>query len=184
MPATDLTAVIVGLATAYTGPQNEPLPANSVALGGSWAGNWLYTGATDSGVALGHSKNTNDIMIEEQSTPALITVTSSDIGVTITLAEDTIENMKVAYGSGSIVVNAGATPPNKVYTFNDTLATFAIAFEGLNKFGKARRVYVPSAIAIAQADTAYRRAAANRTYATRFRAICPPTSITVTEITG
>ena len=185
MPSPNLANVIVGPATLYTGAANsDVLPANSVALGGSWGGTWVYSGATDSGVAWNVTQNTQDITIEEQPNPAAVTVLTMDVSVSVTLAEDTIENMKISFG-GTLTVNAGATPPNKVLTFNTNVNNYALGFEGLGATaGKPRRVYIPNVVSISQAQVPYRRAAEKRMYAVTFRAICAPSSITVTEITG
>lgn len=183
MPTPTLTNIIVGQATGYTGPVNEPMPALSVALGASWGGNWTYWGGTDSGVSFGYVENTNDIRIEEQPNPAAVTVDTVDCSIAVTLAEDTLETMKLAFG-GTLVVNSGATPPNKVLTMGVALNTYAVGFEGLNPLGFARRVYVPNVVAISQAQVAYRRAAEKRMYAVTFRAICNPTSITITDRTS
>lgn len=184
MPTPTLTNVIVGAATLYTGAANtDVLPANSVALGGSWGGTWVYSGGTDSGVTMGVTQNTQDIMIEEQPNPASIQPNTVDISVAVTLAEDTVENMKLTWG-GSLVINTGATPPNKVLTLAATVPTVAVGFEGINPFGKPRRIYIPAAVAVANAQVGYRRAAEKRMYAVTFRAICAPSSVTVTEVTG
>lgn len=184
MPSPTLTNVIVGQATGYTGAANtDVLPANTVALGGAWGGTWVYFGATDSGVTMGVTQNTTDITIEEQPNPASIQPNTVDISIAVTLAEDTVENMKLTWG-GALVVNAGATPPNKVLTLAATVPTMAVGFEGLNPYGKARRVYIPSAVAVANAQVPYRRAAEKRMYSVTFRAICAPSSVTITEMTG
>lgn len=184
MPSVDLTAVIVGQATGYTGVANtDVLPADTVALGGAWGGTWAYFGATDSGVTMGVTQNTTDVRIEEQPNPAAVTVDTMDITVSVTLAEDTLENMKIAWG-GALVINSGATPPNKVLTFNTALNNYAVGFEGLNKFGKARRIYLPNCVSVSATQTAYRRAADKRMYAVNFRYIGPIGSATAREITG
>lgn len=184
MPSPNLTNVIVGQATGYTGSANtDVLPANSVALGGLWGGTWVYFGATDSGVAWNVTQNTVDIRIEEQPNPAGVEVDTLDVVVAVTLAEDTIENMKIAYG-GALTVNAGATPPNKTLVLNTNVNNYAVGFEGLNSYGKVRRVYVPNVVSVSQAQTAYRRAADKRMYAVTFRAICAPSSIQIVDVTG
>lgn len=182
MPTPILTNVLVGGATLYTGAASVAMPANTVALGGTWT-SWTYAGGTESGVQFGIAKNTQDRMIDEQSTPVGVDTVSTDVTVAVTLAEDTIENIKLSAGSGTLAVNSGATPPNKVFTLADPLNQFAVGFEGLNNYGLARRVYIPIAVISGQVLVPYQRVASKRLYAVTFRAICPPTSITVTDIT-
>jgi hypothetical protein len=183
MPTPTLTNVITGGATIYTGAASLAMPASTVVLGAAWPAGWTYAGGTDSGLVFGIAKNTQDRTIDEQSTPVNVDTLSTDVTVAVTLAEDTIENIKLSAGSGTLVVNAGATPPNKVFTLDDPLNTFAVGFEGKNGFGLARRVYLPIAIISGQVAVPYQRVASKRMYAVTFRAICPPTSITVTDVT-
>jgi hypothetical protein len=184
MPAPNLANIVVANATAYSGPLNEPMPANTVALGTAWGGNWTYTGGQDDSgpLTFNFSQDVQRHMIEEQSMPAAITVNTSDPSVTMTLAEDTLENMKLAFGSGgTLTVNAGATPPNKILTPADAITLVAFGFEALNLFGKPRRVYFARAVVYASAQTPYRRSAAKRSYAITVSALVQPV---ITEITG
>lgn len=185
-PTPNSANVTVAYGYGYTAPINEPMPANSVAFGGSWGGNWTYTGATDQGYALGITKNANDIRIEEQSTPAQIVTDTTDVSVTFAMAEATLENLKIALGSGSLAVNSGATPPNKVLTLADPLNQVAFGLEAPNIFGvtKPRRLYIPIAVIIAQIAIPLRRAAEKQMYAVTVRAVCPMSSITITDVTG
>jgi hypothetical protein len=184
MPAPNLTNIVVANATAYSAPLNEAMPANSVALGTAWGGNWVYTGGQDDSgpLTFNFAQNVQQHMIEEQSMPAAITVNTSDPSVTMTLAEDTVENMKLAFGSGgTLTVNAGASPPNKVLVTADIVTVVAFGFEALNLFGKARRVYFSRAVVYASAQTPYRRSAAKRAYAITISSLVQPT---ITEMTG
>lgn len=179
------TNVLVGGAKLFTAPASTAMPANTVALDAAWPAGWVYPGATDGGTAFNVAKSTQDRMIDEQSVPVGVDVVSTDISIATTLAEDTIENIKLAYGSGLLTVNAGATPPNKVYTFDDPLDQYAVGFEGINTFGKPRRFYLPIAVAVVGGTpTNYTRVASKRLYAVTFRAICLPTLCSITDVTG
>jgi hypothetical protein len=184
MPTPTISNIVVANATAYSAPKNEPMPANTVALGAAWGGNWTYTGGQDDGgpLTFNFTQNVTRHMIEEQSMPAAITVDTSDPSVTMTLAEDTLENMKLAFGSGgTLTVNAGASPPNKVLVTADIITVIAFGFEALNLFGKARRVYFSQAVVYAAAQTPYRRSAQKRAYAITIASLVQPT---ITEMTG
>lgn len=186
MVAPVLTNVIVGEATLYIGPANTAMPDDTVALGEAWPVGWTYIGATDAGVTLTVSTNTQDITIEEQSTPALVTVTSKDVTVACALAEDTIANMKTAYGGGTLTTQVAATGTigKSTLTLSDTLDQLAVGFEGVNPEGFFRRVYIPVVVSVASVGTSYRRAAAKRMYPISLRAICAPSSIEIVDMTA
>jgi len=183
------TNVLVGAGTMYVGPANTPPPADSVPLGGTWPAAWVNPGATEQGLSFSVNSQTQDIMVEEQSTPVLVVITTKQVQVAVTLSEDTVANMKLAYGGGTLTTTAAGAAgsgiaPKTTLTLNDNLDSLAVAFEGRNVAGLARRVYIPVVISAAQVQTSYRRAANNRSYPVTLRAICPPTAITISDITG
>jgi hypothetical protein len=186
------TNVLVGTAQVWYAPFTppntpEPAPADTIALGASWSGNWVAVGATDQGVTFSVDVKTNDILVEEQMTPALVTVDSEDISITFTSAEDVVANMLLAYGTGSSAVQAPTSSliGKTTLTLGKTLNQFSVGFEGTNSFGLFRRVYIPRAVAGGtKVDTVYRRAKAERMYSVSFRALSDPTAIVITEQTA
>lgn len=178
--------VLVGVGALYTAPANTPPPADSVPLNGAWGTPWVPVGATEEGVSLQVQRETQDIRVEEQSTPVAVVANTSDVRVLTALSEDTIESMKLAYGGGTIVTTAATTtqPPKKTLTLSDTLDQLAVGLEGVDVEGFPRRIYVPLAVSVAEVTTAYRRAANNRSYAVSLRALCPLPSIVIADITG
>lgn len=183
--------VLVGTAQMYFAPFGkttpttpEPPPADTIAKGAAWAGNWVAIGATEQGVKLTVNKKTTDIMVEEQSTPALVTVDTETVSVAVSLAEDTIANMQLSYGGGTITtVAATATLIGKTtLQLALGLELLSVGFEGVNSKGFWRRVYIPKCVSVASVDTSYRRAAAARLYPTTIRAICAPTQIQIVDM--
>lgn len=185
-PTPTTSNVIVGQATMYTAPANTTAPADTLADGATWLTPWVYSGATNEGVSFLVSSNTQDINIEEQSTPVMVLTTSKNIRIQATLSEDTLETMKLAYGGGTITTVAAATgvPGKKTLTLADPLDQLAVGFEGINPQGFFRRVYIPQVVSVADVTTAYRRAAGERLYAVELRAICPPSSIKIVDKTA
>lgn len=163
--------VIVGAATLYTAPPSTPLPADTVAYGAGWGAPWVDVGATEEGVTQIVGTNSQDITIEEQAAPISVTVASSNVRIQTALAEDIIENIKIAWGRGTLTTVVGP-PATKTLALSDTYNQFAIGFEALNAFGFFRRFYVPSVLSTADVTTRYRRAAAERSYTVEFRAVC------------
>lgn len=193
--AVDATQVFVGEARLFTAPFGTAYPADDVPANqgvngviADWTApaGWLAAGATQEGVTLGVVQNTNDIPIEEQSTPALVTVSSTEISVATVLSEDVLETLKLAYGGGTITTTAAATGiiGKKQLVLAEGISKLALGLDGFNKYGFFRRVKIPSVLPVANVQTAYRRAADARRYAVTFRAICKPSDITIYDKTA
>jgi hypothetical protein len=175
---------------AIASEQATPQPftvANGISLGQAWGGNWVAVGATNEGVTFAVDAKTNDIDVEEQMTPVLVTIDSEDISVSFTSAEDIVANMQLAYGTGSVLTQAatGSIIGKTTYTLGKTLNQYSVGFEAVNSFGLFRRVYIPLVVSAAsKVETVYRRAKAERMYAVTLRALCDPTQIVITEQTA
>lgn len=116
------TNVLVGFATLWYAPNlggtaPEPLPADTVALGSPWGGNWVSPGATEAGLTWSVDAKPVDIYIEEQSNPVLTPIDTSDFMMDATLMEDTVANMALVYGRGAI---AATTSPGRSVTDGTT----------------------------------------------------------------
>ena len=186
MAVPDTAKVLVGYAKLWTAPALTAMPADTVAEDAGFVSPWTYVGGTEEGVTLNVSSETGDIRIEEQSIPVRIIATAKNVRIRVALSEDTVENMKLAYGGGTITTVAAGVgqPAKKTLTLSDTLDELAACFEGLNSFGKWRRIYIPKVLSLADVETRYRRAANNRSYPIELRAICAPSDIKVVEKTA
>jgi hypothetical protein len=138
--------VIVGEAFVMTAPygvasanQPEPMVSDLIPYGDPWGGNWTQIGSTNDGVTVGYEPKPVEIYIEEQPTPALVTIDTSNVSIKFTLAEDVLNNMLLAYGVGSIATQAAsATQIGKsTYTFGITLNAYSLAFEANNAYGSS-----------------------------------------------
>jgi hypothetical protein len=194
IPQYDRTKVLTGMARCFLQkltPTSVPaLPLDTVALNGAWPATgvniWVPVGATEEGMTLRFQRSTQDIVIEEQLTPVDVVTTGVDMSMAITLDQDTIDSMIAAYGGGTAVVTAAGVgiTGKTVLTIGSDLDSYAFGFEAKNSYGMARRVLVPLVKSVGQAETAYRRAANKRMYATSFRTLCAPEEVIVTEITA
>lgn len=187
--------VFTGQVTLWVAAANSPIPADSVAIDTDWsvlttggitAGMWRAPGATQAGWSTEYATTTNDITIEEQSIPAATLKTATSYRITGVLSEDVLENVKLAYGGGTLVTTAAASGVigKKTLTLSDTMDSLAVAIEGLNKFGFFRRIYIPVATSTASVTTPYRRAAGQRVYAVQFNAACAINQIVETDMTA
>lgn len=175
--------VIRGQAQIWTRPQDDTatLPSNALALGGDWStpatGNALWTaiGASESGATMRFSRSTNDITIEEQLNPVDIATTSIDPRIEVTLSEDTLETMKLAYGGGTITTVAPQTgiPGYRELKIAEDIEHLTLGLEGMNTKTQWRRVLWLDVLSVADVETSYRRSETQRLYAVSFRLVSP-----------
>jgi hypothetical protein len=184
--------VIRGQAQIWVRPQDDTatLPANTVGLGGDWAqtapaGNplWVPLGASESGATMRFSRSTNDITIEEQLNPVDIATTGVDPRIEVTLAEDTIETMKLAYGGGTIttVAPTSTDPGYKELQIAEDIEHLTLGLEGMNTKTQWRRVLWLDVLSVADVETSYRRAETQRLYAVSFRLVSPINTAIIRE---
>jgi hypothetical protein len=183
--------VIRGMAAIWTRPQDDTatLPSNALALGGDWStpatGNALWTpiGASESGATLRFSRATNDISIEEQLNPVDIATTSIDPRIEVTLAEDTLETMKLAYGGGTITTVAAASgvPGYRELKIAQDIDHLTIGLEGMNTKNQWRRILMLDVLSVADVETSYRNSETQRLYAVSFRLVSPIDQMLIRE---
>lgn len=151
-----------------------------------WVSPWTAIGATHEGFKINVDVSTTTVNIEEQSLPIAEQVESKGFNVEAALAEDTLESMRLSWGGSAISVTApGAGQPGKrTMSLTDDLTYYTFALEMRNKYGFARRIYIPKASVSGSGDTAFRRAADKRTYPLRITSICLPSEIQIVEFTA
>jgi hypothetical protein len=129
------------------------------------------------------SRSTNDISIEEQFNPVDIATTSVDPRIEVTLSEDTLETIKLAYGGGTITTVAPATgvPGYRELTIAEDIEHLTLGLEGMNTKLQWRRVLWLDVLSVADVETSYRRAETQRLYAVSFRLVSPISSAIIRE---
>lgn len=193
VPKYTRTNVMVGMAALFIQPYDPEvidfstlLPPDTQALGTPWTDPWVAVGATSEGVTLRQSRDTQDIMIEEQSNPIEKRVTSSSPQVELSLSEDTLQTMKWSWGGGTIVTTA-ATASEFGYsdlTISEELEHFMLGLESKNPAGMPRRVILGDVVSTGEVETAYRRADSQRLYPCVFSLLTPVTKMKVHDITS
>ena len=183
--------VLFGVGYLWTAAFGTALPAD-VNLGDSsqWAlSNWTYIGSTDQGVTLTFNPSMSNLQIEEQVTPVASLVSTATYQVTLALAEETLNNINLAYGAGGTLTqtaaNLGSNQPAKtVLNLSSNFASLACAILGANSLGYPRIFYIPKVNSAGQVQTAFRRAADKRMYPVTLNALCNLNQIAVIDITG
>jgi hypothetical protein len=168
-----LGAVNITLSAQTGGPATITLPV------------WLPAGATDQGWSFTGTKQTQDITVEEQSSPAGVTMTTQSVSIAGTLAEDVMQSWQWAFNGQKLVTAAASGQPGKTrIVLSDTIARYAVCLETQNKFGMARRVYIPDCVCLDSPNVGFRRAANKRMLAVSFRSVCNINQIWVDEFTA
>lgn len=186
-PTYDRTQVLVGQARRFIAPyvagSPAALPANTVALNGTWATPWVEIGATMAGLEFAFKRTTKKIMIEEQQTPVQITTTDTQFSFGLELAQDSLDTMKLAYGGGLITTVAPTTgvPGTQQLQIGADLSQYSFGFEGQNEFGFWRRVLVPVVVSVADVKTEYVRASKQRTYKVSFESLVDVSQVTILQ---
>lgn len=172
-PTYDRTKVMAGQVAVRLAPYNvtspAALPAESVALGGAWPSTpqpWAAVGASEQGASLVFRRNTQSLSVEEQLTPVKVETSEVEMRVEITLAEDTLETMRLSMGGGTITTTAAGvgTIGKKSLQLANDLEHFALGLEGKNPSGFWRRMLIPDVVSIADIEVTNRRAANLRLY--------------------
>lgn len=184
------TRVIVGMAALMTAPEGTALPVDTIANidiqtgENAWDTPWTYVGATDDGVTYSFERKTQEINIEEQSTPTDVTTDSATLTIEASLAEETLENMKLAHGGGVITTTAptATTPGVSVLKLSDTTDRLAVAFVGKNSMGFPLVFYVPIMNSVGKVETKFRRAADKRMYPISLNSICAINDVEIRHI--
>jgi hypothetical protein len=193
IPTYDRTKVMPGLAAIYLAPFSAAtpavLPADTVALGGTWPSTpqlWVPIGATEEGVTMAFRRNTQDIMVEEQITPVSVETSDADLRFEVSLSEDTLEVLRIAFGGGVVTTVAASSGiiGKKTLALSTDLDHMALGFECKNPEGFFRRMLIPEIVSIADISTPFRRANNARRYRAHFRALVPPESVTIINKTA
>lgn len=185
----DVNNVVVGPAALWLAPWDADTPptppADTVDVFTAFVPPWLGGGATDEGYKITFDANTQDINIEEQSTPVFRSVETKTVTIEASLKEDTVQSMQWSYGANVTTTAPGAAQPGKsVLTLTDDLQIWSVVLETKNAHGMARRYFIPKMVSAGSVETSFRRAADAHMYPLSLGSICATGDITITEITA
>lgn len=182
----DTSKVMVGEGALYTAPENTTEEPDATALFAGYADPWVHPGLTNEGVTSNFERDLNFHRVEEQSAPVFVTVNESTMSLATALAEDTLENLLLAMGGGSIEeVAAGAgTPGTSTYTPSDDLDIIAVGFEAKNTFGFFRRMYIPRAVSVGNVELPFRRSESKRMFGATFQSMSDMSAIKIKDKTA
>ena len=100
--------ILYGNAVIYKGPVGETVPADSVAHGTAWGGNWVRVGYTTKGVTATYEDEQTDIGVQEELSPVERFKSAESLNLETLLAELTSTYLDLAIGAGSVVTTPAA----------------------------------------------------------------------------
>lgn len=184
--------VVVGLAVGFFAEVGATIPANSVPFAGDWGSEWVQAGATEEGFRLGGESSTTNHNIEEQPNPALITLDNRTLSVSASLAEDTLESVRLSMGGGTITTTVGGVGEPTIrefklsenvdeFAFGLDMETYPVTVGGVSK-RVVRRIIIPRVAGSGSVDIAFRRAASKRLWPMTMTQLCKPSEVIIREI--
>ncbi len=160
--------VAIGPGSLYTAPADTARPTDTLIVGDAIVAPWIFVGATYQGATMTYEQTVQEIRIEEQSLPVKRLKTETKFNLTLSLSEDTMVNVALAYSGSLVVIAAGGTgsgiAAKQEIRLSDTLLQSAILFRMLNSFGVPRTLYIPRVVQGGNVATPVRRVAEQRIY--------------------
>lgn len=185
--------VVVGLAVGYFAEVGSALPLNTIPFSGDWGAPWKQAGGTEEGFRLTADMSSTPHTIEEQPNPVLTTLDNRTLSVAASLAEDTLDSMRLAFGGGTIttVVGTGGAPTVKDFALSPNVDEFAFGLDmetypvtispGVVK-RVTRRIIIPRMSGSGSVDVAFRRAASKRLWPLALTQLCKPSEVIIRDI--
>ncbi len=105
--------IIIGPARIFYAPIGEALPADSLAYGAEWTGDWEPIALTSAPFTMKRDVTTTDVMVEQSTLPVKRKVTEEKVAYETKLAELTADHLLLAMGGTKTVTNPGAAQVGK-----------------------------------------------------------------------
>lgn len=172
--------IVIGMAIGYYGVVGAAPPADTVKFGGDWGAAWVNPGATEEGWRLTGESTTTPHNIEEQPNPVIMTKDSQTLGIAASLAEDTLESLRLAFAGGTITTDAMTGVKN--FKLAEGIDEFAIGLDMRTHGGRTRRIILPRASGAGAVDVAFRRAASKRLWPVQFNMLNRPSDLIIREL--
>lgn len=185
MPITsrDIDAVTWGVADVWVAPVDTAIPTSTTTLTEPTDPTWIPMGFTAEGVQWSTTITKERIPAGEETIAAAgWAVTEMDSSISFSLTEDTIENLQLALGVGTVTMTAAAAGQigKKVLVLGETLIERAVAVMADNGKGFKDLIYIPRCMSGGEVSKSFRRAA-RRELAVTLAAACEPEDIQVVQ---
>jgi hypothetical protein len=125
--------ILLAPASIWYAPVGEDLPADSLAKGEDWGGNWASLGYTLEPLTVSYSRETMKVFVEQVTAAVKEKKTTEELILETTLAEFTGTNLEMVFGGTAEDTPAGAAQVGKTEHLmgGDTdIPVYAFGFEG------------------------------------------------------
>lgn len=138
------TDILVSGAWLWYAPEDEPRPdETSIDVGEDWGGNWDWLGLTTTPLTLNLASEEFEVDVQQLSTAILSSITSEEITLTTTLAEQTAAYLELLFGGNITTTAAGAS--QRGYTElkfggRTTRTVYSVGFEVIHTIANGTRL--------------------------------------------
>ncbi len=125
--------ILLAPASIWYAPVGEELPADSLAKGEDWGGNWESLGYTLEPLTVNYSRETIKVFVEQITAPVKEKKTTEELTLETTLAEFTGINLEMVFGGTATDTAAGPAQVGKTEHLmgGDTdIPVYTFGFEG------------------------------------------------------
>ena len=105
---TAIADIVQGPVTVYYAPVGEAEPADSVAYGAAWGGNWVAVGRTEEPLTVAYDVTTHESESQQDTLPLKETKVSERVALETLLKEITADNLQLTLGGTVTPTSAGA----------------------------------------------------------------------------
>lgn len=156
--AVDVTNLIAGPGTLYTGAFGATEPADSAVNTTPPSSTWTDVGGTQDGVTLNVIQEFFELEVDQIVDVPGRRLTKRDLQVQTNMAEPTLANLALALNGGTVTASAAYTTYDPSDDTSATQPTYkALIFDGYAPDGFRRRVVVRKALSIEGVETSYQK---------------------------
>jgi len=156
--AVDVTNLIAGPGTLYTGAFGATEPADSAVNTTPSASTWTDVGATQDGVNLNVIQEFFELEVDQIVDVPGRRLTKRDLQIQTNMAEPTLANLALALNGGTVTASASYSTYDPSDDTSATQPTYkALIFDGYAPEGLRRRVVARKALSIEGVESAYKK---------------------------
>ena len=155
----NVTNLILGPATLYTGVFGSAEPLDSQVTGTPATSAWSDAGGTLGGLKLSINQTYTALQVDQVVDFVGRRLTARDIQVITQLAEPTLQNLQMVLNGGTVVTAAGQNTYDPATALSATQPLYnALIFDGWGPNQFRRRVFVRKVLSMAAVDLEYAEA--------------------------
>jgi hypothetical protein len=156
--AVDVTNLIAGPGTLYTGAFGATEPADSAVNTSPPGSAWTDVGATQDGLTLNIVQEFFELEVDQIVDIPGRRLTKRDLQLQTNMAEPTLANLALALNGGTVAASSGYSTYEPSDDTSATQPTYkALLFDGFAPDGLRRRVVARKALSVEGVETSYQK---------------------------